>query len=109
MSPRSDLKENARCAVAEIGTAKPTGNAWRTFEDALSFVVSDPDDHSPLVSTVQAAEQAIGGKPQRLFHLAVPLTGFERVVDTLGASGLAQNARVIIEKLFDTDLTPARP
>jgi glucose-6-phosphate 1-dehydrogenase len=91
------------------GTAKPTGNAWRTFEDALPFVVSDPDDHSPLVSTVQAAEQAIGGKPQRLFHLAVPLTGFERVVDTLGASGLAQNARVIIEKLFDTDLTPARP
>jgi glucose-6-phosphate 1-dehydrogenase len=104
----ADFKEHARGAVAEFGTAKPTGSAWRTFEDALSFVVSDPDNPSPLVSAVHAAEKAIGTRPQRLFHLAVPPTGFERVVEMLGASGLAQDARVIIEKPFGTDLPSAR-
>jgi glucose-6-phosphate 1-dehydrogenase len=104
----ASFKENARRAVAEFGTAKPTGNAWRTFEDSLSFVVSDPDDPSPLVSAVRAAEESIGAPSQRLFHLAVPPTGFERIINTLGSSGLAQDARVIIEKPFGTDLASAR-
>jgi glucose-6-phosphate 1-dehydrogenase len=104
----ADFKENVRSAVAEFGTAKPKGKAWRTFEDALSFVASDPDDPYPLVAAVHAAEQAIGTKTQRLFHLAVPPTGFERVVEMLGVTGLAHNARVIIEKPFGTDLASAR-
>jgi glucose-6-phosphate 1-dehydrogenase len=101
------FKENARRAVAEFGTAKPTGAAWRRFENALSFVVSDPDDPSPLVSAVLDAEKAIGTHSRRLFHLAVPPTGFERVIETLGASGLSRGARVIIEKPFGTDLGSA--
>ena len=62
--------EHAHAAVAEFGTVKPTGKDWRTFEDSLSFTAADPDDPTPLVSAVQAAEKAIGGRPQRLFHLA---------------------------------------
>jgi glucose-6-phosphate 1-dehydrogenase len=50
------FKERAHDAVAEFGTAKPTGEAWRTFEDALSFGTADLDDPSPLVSAVRAAE-----------------------------------------------------
>jgi glucose-6-phosphate 1-dehydrogenase len=108
-SPSEDgFKEQARDAVAQFGTTKPTGQAWRNFEDTLSYAASSPDDASPLVSAVQAAEKEVGGDPQRLFHLAVPPVAFQSVVEMLGASGLAQGARVIIEKPFGTDLASAR-
>ena len=102
------FKEHARDAVAQFGTSKPTGKAWRNFEDSLSFAAASPDDASPLVSAVQAAEKEVGGKPERLFHLAVPPVAFQSVVEMLGASGLAQGSRVIIEKPFGTDLASAR-
>jgi glucose-6-phosphate 1-dehydrogenase len=102
------FKEHAHDAVAEFGTAKPTGKAWRTFEDALSFAAADPDDLAPLVAAVQGAEKETGGRPQRLFHLAIPPAGFGPVIETLASSGLAEGARVIIEKPFGTDLASAR-
>jgi glucose-6-phosphate 1-dehydrogenase len=102
------FKEHARDAVAEFGTAEPTGEAWRTFEAALSFATAGPDDPSRLVSAVRAAEEEIGGHPQRLFHLAIPPTTFGPTIEMLNASGLAQGARVIIEKPFGTDLASAR-
>jgi len=57
---------------------------------------------------VQEAEKEIGGHPQRLFHLAIPPTGFGSIIEMLGTSGLAERARVIIEKPFGTDLVTAR-
>ncbi|MGA2520615.1 MAG: glucose-6-phosphate dehydrogenase [Acidimicrobiales bacterium] len=102
------FKEHARQAVAEFGTTKPEGEAWEAFEDTLAFAPSDSEDPSPLVSAVQDAERAIGGHPQRLFHLAVPPVAFGSVVQMLGSTGLAQGARVIIEKPFGTDLTSAK-
>ena len=104
----ADFKEHARQAIAEFGTAKPEGEAWKTFEDTLAFATADPVDPSPLVSAVQDAERQIGGQPQRLYHLAVPPVAFGSVVEMLGSTGLAQGARVIIEKPFGTDLASAR-
>ena len=112
-APGKDLSEAgfaelAHAAVAEFGTVKPTGKDWRAFEDALSFSAADTDDPSPLISAVQAAEKAIGGRPQRLFHLAIPPAAFGSAIEMLGATGLAAGARVIIEKPFGTDLASAR-
>jgi glucose-6-phosphate 1-dehydrogenase len=104
----ADFKEHARQAIAEFGTTKPEGEAWKAFEDTLAFATSDPGDPTPLVSAVQDAEKQIGGHPQRLFHLAVPPVAFGSVVEMLGSTGLAQGARVIIEKPFGTDLASAR-
>ena len=106
--PRRPLRRTPHAAVAAFGTVKPTGKDWRTFEDALSFTAADPEDPSPLVSAVQAAEKAIGGRPQRLFHLAIPPAAFGSAIEMLGATGLAAGARVIIEKPFGTDLASAR-
>ena len=102
------FRQHARDAVAEFGLAKPVGEAWRAFEAALSFGAADADDPGPLVAAVAAAEQAIGGSPRRLFHLAVPPGAFGSVVGMLGATGLADGGRVIIEKPFGTDLDSAR-
>jgi len=38
------FKEHARQAVAEFGTTKPEGEAWKTFEDTLAFATADTYD-----------------------------------------------------------------
>ncbi|WUD72018.1 glucose-6-phosphate dehydrogenase [Streptomyces sp. NBC_00510] len=103
-----DFRKHARDAVAEFGRSKPQGRAWEEFEAALSFGACDPGAAGPLLAAVREAEQAIGGSPRRLFHLAVPPSAFTSVIETLGASGLSDNARVIVEKPFGTDLASAR-
>lgn len=103
-----EFRKHARDAVAEFGRSKPQGRAWEEFEAALSFGACDVGAAGPLVAAVQEAERAIGGSPRRLFHLAVPPSAFTSVIETLGASGLSENARVIVEKPFGTDLASAQ-
>ncbi|MFD7785687.1 glucose-6-phosphate dehydrogenase [Streptomyces nojiriensis] len=103
-----DFRAHARQAVAEFGRSRPEGPVWQEFESALSFGSADPEAPEPLVEAVRAAEQAVGGTPRRLFHLAVPPVAFTSMVELLGATGLAQGARVIVEKPFGTDLASAR-
>jgi glucose-6-phosphate 1-dehydrogenase len=102
------FRELARQAVAEFGVSEPTTAAWQAFCHRLSFASADPARTLPLVEAIVRAEQQIGGTPQRLFHLAVPPTGFEPTVTMLGAAGLARGSRIIIEKPFGTDLDSAR-
>jgi glucose-6-phosphate 1-dehydrogenase len=94
--------------VATFGITKPTDPSWRSFAERLSFGTAEPDDTNALVEAVQRAEKEIGGPVRRLYHLAVPPAAFTSVVGMLGASGLASDARVIIEKPFGTDLDSAR-
>ncbi|MDA4133046.1 MAG: glucose-6-phosphate dehydrogenase, partial [Thaumarchaeota archaeon] len=103
-----EFREHAYDAVAEFGRVKPTGDAWETFQNALSFGAAGSDDSSPLVSAVHQAEEEIGGNARRLFHLAVPPIAFESAIGVIGSSGLAEGSRVIVEKPFGTDLTSAR-
>ena len=65
-------------------------------------------NYEEVPEVVARAEREIGGRPRRLFHLAVPPAAFETVVEKLQASGLSRRARVIIEKPFGTDLASAR-
>ncbi|MFI9201074.1 glucose-6-phosphate dehydrogenase [Streptomyces sp. NPDC053048] len=102
------FRAHARDAVEEFGDSEPAGADWEAFEKALSFGACDPGDPGPLLAAVAAAERAVGGRPRRLFHLAVPPAAFASVIGTLGSTGLAEDARVIIEKPFGTDLASAR-
>jgi glucose-6-phosphate 1-dehydrogenase len=104
----ADFKSRARDAVAEFGIVKPTDATWSSFEQAISFAPADPQDATPLTAAVAAAQAAIGGRAERLFHLAVPPVAFGSVIEMLGRSGLAPGARVIVEKPFGTDLASAR-
>ncbi len=97
------FRAHAKTAVAQFGLAKPTGAAWQAFESKLTFGAADPDDPKPLVAAVQEAEQAVGGHPRRLFHLAVPPSAFASVISMLGQARLGENSRVIIEKPFGVD------
>ncbi|MCY0923060.1 glucose-6-phosphate dehydrogenase [Streptomyces sp. H27-G5] len=103
-----EFRAHARQAVAEFGRSRPEGPDWETFAAALSFGAADTGAADPLMAAVSAAEAALGGKPRRLFHLAVPPVAFTSMIDLLGATGLAEGGRVIVEKPFGTDLASAR-
>jgi glucose-6-phosphate 1-dehydrogenase len=112
-----EFRNTAHAACQQFGNCKPD-SSWDEFATHLTFGAAAPDDPSPLVAAVEAAEKAIGngsnhrrngsGHIGRLFHLAVPPVAFGSVVEMLGKSGLATpNSRVIIEKPFGTDLASA--
>ena len=82
--------------------------------------VDDPDALERLVSllayvsgdynnpaTFAAIKQALGGAARPAFYLAIPPGVFETIINGLGAAGLADDARVIVEKPFGRDLNSA--
>ncbi len=103
-----EFRQHAHDAVTEFCSTKPEGDTWQRFAATLSFGSADPDAFMPLLTKVKEAEQAVGGSPRRLYHLAIPPSAFGSVIAMLGSSGLAEGARVIIEKPFGTDLESAR-
>ena len=102
------FKEHAEQACDDFCITKPTDPSWPSFAERLSFGAAEPDNATALEEAVQRAEKEIGGLVRRLYHLAVPPAAFTSVVGMLGATGLAKDARVIVEKPFGTDLASAR-
>jgi glucose-6-phosphate 1-dehydrogenase len=104
---RSDLTEDgfrkfARAALDEFGVAM-TDSEWHGFARNVTYAAQDD-----LVDAVARAEAELGGKAGRLFYLSIPPVAFAEVVEMLGTTSLARDARVILEKPFGTDLDSAR-
>src|SRR5215472_8604706 len=70
----------------------------------LQYVSGDYNDSN----TFAAIKKALGRARRPAHYLAIPPSLFETVIKGLGASGLAENARVIVEKPFGRDLASAR-
>jgi glucose-6-phosphate 1-dehydrogenase len=102
------FRARARQSCADFCITKPDDPRWLDFAANLSFTAAQEGDAGDLVAAVQRAEKEIGGSPRRLYHLAVPPAAFTSMVGMLGEAGLAQGARMIIEKPFGTDLESAR-
>ena len=60
------------------------------------------------VATFTAIKAALAGAQRPAHYLAIPQSLFETVISHLGDAGLAQKARVIVEKPFGRDLASAR-
>jgi glucose-6-phosphate 1-dehydrogenase len=103
-----EFREHAFASVREFGGHAPKGSRWEPFADNVTFAAADAKDASALVKAVRKAEKAIGGKPRRLYHLAVPPPAFPSMVEMLGETGLDERARIVVEKPFGTDLESAR-
>ena len=79
----------------------------RAFRQLLSlFKYVSGDYHDP--GTFTAIKKELGNAQRPAHYLAIPPSLFETVIIGLGASGLAKNARVIVEKPFGRDLASAR-
>ena len=103
-----EFRRRAHDAVEERGMREPSGPEWDEFVSRLSFAPADVDDADDLVHAVEEAETEIGGEPRRVYHLAIPPAAFAGSVAMLGRTGLAERARIIVEKPFGTDLASAK-
>jgi len=70
----------------------------------LTYVSGNYND--PATFTAIKTALALAKRPAH--YLAIPQSMFATVISSLGAAGLAQNARVIVEKPFGRDLASAR-
>lgn len=103
----AEFRELAREAVDEFGREQTAGEPWERFAASLS-VVGIGDGLVPLSDAVADAKRELGGKPRLLHYLSVPPGASASLVAELGDLELADNARIIMEKPFGSDLASAR-
>jgi len=78
--------------------------ALRHLLSLLQYVGGNYND----LDTFQALKLALGDARRPAHYLAIPPSLFATVIEGLGGAGLAEHARVIVEKPFGRDLASAR-
>jgi glucose-6-phosphate 1-dehydrogenase len=97
------LREHAREAIAAT-VEDPDEDVFGRLAARMSYIQGDYGD----AATFERVGKAIDGAIQPVFYLEIPPSLFATVVQGLGKAGLAENARVVIEKPFGHDLESAR-
>jgi glucose-6-phosphate 1-dehydrogenase len=95
-------------AIKEFGRSTPEGEYWEQFAQRLSYVGGGfgPGSTDRIAEAARRAQEELGSSTKLVF-CAVPPRVFDDIVLGLGEAGLAEDARVIIEKPFGTDLASA--
>jgi glucose-6-phosphate 1-dehydrogenase len=100
---RDRLLERARDSIAEYGGGVKD-DVFAQFSASMQYV--DGDYRDP--STFDRVRQALGKAKAPIHYLAIPPSLFPTVIEHLGKSGCANNARVVVEKPFGRDLASAK-
>jgi len=79
----------------------------RAFQQLLSLLKYVSGDYKDP-ATFSSIKEALGSARRPAHYLAIPPSLFETVIEGLGATNLAKNARVIVEKPFGRDLASAQ-
>jgi len=97
------LRERAEDAIRQSG---PVDNpaALRGLLSLLRYVGGDYNDPEIFA----ALKKALGDARHPAYYLAIPPALFATVIKGLGAAGLTEQARVVVEKPFGRDLASAR-
>jgi glucose-6-phosphate 1-dehydrogenase len=90
-------------ASLRLNNMDPASAAATKMLSLLKFVDGDLDDPA----TYEAIGRELGEAQRVLYYLEVPPSLFSRIADGIAAAGRAQNARVMVEKPFGTDLASA--
>ncbi len=96
------LRERVRASLLHAGEVDEA--AFDKLSRQLRYV--DGDYREP--ETFHRLKQTLSDVARQLHYLAIPPSMFEDVVQSLGSSGCAKNARVVVEKPFGRDLASAR-
>ena len=78
--------------------------AFEKLSSLLQYVSGDYNDETAYTKL----RNALGSAKQPLYYLAIPPNMFDPVIEGLGKSGSANNARVVVEKPFGRDLASAQ-
>ncbi len=102
-----EFRDLARESVDGSGRKSDSDGALEKFTKSLSFV-GVGDGFGPLGEAIEAARKELGGEPELLIYLSLPPKAAAGTVEEIGKLGLDEDARVITEKPFGTDLASAR-
>ncbi len=98
--PDDQFRVIARDAIEEHSRIGLSEDDWPAFASRLQFVCAEPEGYEGLARHLE--------QPSRLIYLATPPSTFPEIVRQLGQHGLAEGARIVIEKPFGRDLESAR-
>jgi len=109
-------REKATADIKEFATRQVDDAEWDDFQKRMYYLQGDFNNietFKTLDARIKEAQAAWNLPGNVLFYLAVSPTFFAKVVDQLGAVGLAAQTpgawrRIIIEKPFGHDLASAR-
>ncbi len=99
---REQLWERIQDSIEHSGATIDT-DALEKLKSLAQYVSGDYND----IATFTAIKAAMGGATKPTHYLAIPPSLFPCVIDSLGKTGLAADARVIVEKPFGRDLASA--
>jgi glucose-6-phosphate 1-dehydrogenase len=98
------LRERVRDSIAQHPGGVDDEHALDRLVALLAYVDGDYNDPA----TFTALKGALAGVQRPAFYLAIPPQLFATVIEGLGQAGLADGARVIVEKPFGRDLASAQ-
>lgn len=104
---RETFQEFARTAIEEFSSRHKKDDDIDDFISRLYFVRSDTGPDA-LRSVIDEAEADYTERPRRLIYLSVPPKAALSVIHHLNDAGLAEGARVVMEKPFGVDLQTAK-
>ena len=102
-----EFRELARQSIQGSGRKTLDGEAWERFAESLRFAAVG-DGFDPLAREIFAARGELGEDAGVLFYLSLPPGAAAGTVEQIGRLGLREEARVLTEKPFGTDLESAR-
>jgi glucose-6-phosphate 1-dehydrogenase len=94
-------------ACSEFGRHPATEEEVDRFKARLSYV-NPGEGARGIAEAVKRVEADLGRGTRRLLYLSVPPAAAEDVLSEIGEAGLAERARVVMEKPFGTDLASAQ-
>jgi glucose-6-phosphate 1-dehydrogenase len=116
--------EHLTCSVIAVGRRPLSEDDLRELaRDAIEDAVDDIDDDvlEKLLARLtylggdaadpglyERIKQELDGAKAPVFYLALPPDSFSSVAEGLASAGLTENARLVVEKPFGTDLHSAR-
>jgi glucose-6-phosphate 1-dehydrogenase len=96
----AEFRARAADAIRAFSRTGFDEEAWAAFSERLVFVCADPEG---IPGLAEHCEQ-----PTRLVYLSVPPSAFAATVRDLGACGMVEGTRLVVEKPFGRDVTSAR-
>jgi glucose-6-phosphate 1-dehydrogenase len=116
-TPLNDPDYRARLAegLAKFSrTGRPADGKWDAFNPSISYLKSDINDeasYTELANKLDAFDESIGVRANRLFYLSVAPDFIEAATTNLHNAAVANNIekdRIIVEKPFGHDLATAK-
>ncbi|HEX5936105.1 MAG TPA: glucose-6-phosphate dehydrogenase [Actinomycetota bacterium] len=98
-----DLREMARESIERAEGSVET-EVFDRFSKRLTYLAGDATD----AALYERLADGLGPARTPVFYLATPPSLFAEIVEEIGRAGLADRARVVIEKPFGYDLHSAR-